>query len=187
MASSAITANYEIGHDLKSIQVRDPFFFSVPRPMFSRVRNAMKLSFAFYDLSNYLKIQNDRHFWDFTLICEALYFFSLTHVFKGTECNEAIIFVLRYFYALGGYTVFCHSSKGVVVLRSLSLELGGWVYQNLSRQNDGFSSPCALLVNTPLGLFDLKSWRGMNAIFCTGRGYWKWHFCIRGIENDIFA
>ena len=26
--------------------------------MFSRVRNAMKLSFAFYDLSNYLKIQN---------------------------------------------------------------------------------------------------------------------------------
>ena len=57
----------------KSIKLRDPIFF--PRPMFSRVRNAMKLSFAFYDLSNYLKIQNGRHFWDFTPIREALYFF----------------------------------------------------------------------------------------------------------------
>ena len=34
----------------------------------------MKLSFAFYDLSNYLKIQNGRHFWDFTFIREALRF-----------------------------------------------------------------------------------------------------------------
>ena len=71
-AAAAITAKYEIGHSLKSIQVREPIFF--PRPMFSRVRNAMKLSFAFYDPSNYLKIQNGRHFWDFTLIREALYF-----------------------------------------------------------------------------------------------------------------
>ena len=71
-AAAAITANYEIGHNLKSIQFRDPIFF--PRPMFSRVRNAMKLSFAFYDLSNYLKNQNGRHFCDFTLIREALYF-----------------------------------------------------------------------------------------------------------------
>ena len=60
MAAAAITANYEIAHNLKSIQLRDPIFF--PIPMFSRVRNAMKLSFAFYDLSNYLKIQNGRHF-----------------------------------------------------------------------------------------------------------------------------
>ena len=36
-----------------------------PRPMFSRLRNAMKLSFAFYDLSNYLKIQNGRRNWRF--------------------------------------------------------------------------------------------------------------------------
>jgi hypothetical protein len=56
---SAITANYEIGNKLKSIQDRDPIFF--PRPMFSRVRKAMKLSFPFYDHSNYLKIQNGRH------------------------------------------------------------------------------------------------------------------------------
>jgi len=62
-AAAAITANYEIGHNLKSIQFRDPIFF--PRPMFSRVRNAMKLSFAFYDLSNYLKIQNGRRNWRF--------------------------------------------------------------------------------------------------------------------------
>ena len=62
-AAAAITAKYEIGHNLKSIQVRDPIFF--PRPMFSRVRNAMKLSFAFYDLSNYLKIQNGRRNWRF--------------------------------------------------------------------------------------------------------------------------
>ena len=48
-AAAAITANYEIGHNLKSIQVRDPNFFY--RPMFSRVRNAMNLSFAFYDHS----------------------------------------------------------------------------------------------------------------------------------------
>ena len=41
----------------KSIQVRDPFF---PRSMFSRVRNAMKLSFALYDNSNFSKIQNVR-------------------------------------------------------------------------------------------------------------------------------
>ena len=38
-AAAAITANYEIGHNLKSIQVRDPI---LSRPMFSRVRNAMK-------------------------------------------------------------------------------------------------------------------------------------------------
>ena len=62
-AAAAITANYEIGHNLKSIQFRDPIFF--PRPMFSRVRNAMKLSFAFYDLSNYLKIENGRQNWRF--------------------------------------------------------------------------------------------------------------------------
>ena len=53
-----------------------PNFF--PRPMFSSVRNAMKLSFVFYDRSNYLKIQNGRHLgqnWCFeTLIREALYF-----------------------------------------------------------------------------------------------------------------
>ena len=49
MAAAAITANYEIAHNLKSIQLRDPIFF--PIPMFSRVRNAMKLSFAFYDHS----------------------------------------------------------------------------------------------------------------------------------------
>ena len=52
-AAAAITVNYEIGHHLKSIQVRDPIF---SRSMFSRVRNAMKLSFVFYDHSNYLKI-----------------------------------------------------------------------------------------------------------------------------------
>ena len=46
MAAAAITANYEIAHNLKSIQLRDPFF-------------------------------------------------SYTHVFKGKECNEAIIWVLR--------------------------------------------------------------------------------------------
>ena len=54
MAAAAITANYEIAHNLKSIQLRDPIFF--PIPMFSRVRNAMKLSFLFYDHSNYLKM-----------------------------------------------------------------------------------------------------------------------------------
>ena len=63
MAAAAITANYEIAHNLKSIQLRDPIFF--PIPMFSRVRNAMKLSFAFYDLSNYLKFQNGRRNWRF--------------------------------------------------------------------------------------------------------------------------
>ena len=63
MAAAAITANYEIAHNLKSIQLRDPIFF--PRPMFSRVRNAMKLSFGFYDLGNYLKIQNCRRNWRF--------------------------------------------------------------------------------------------------------------------------
>ena len=52
-AAAAITANYEIGHNLKGIQVRDPFF---PRPMFSKIRNAMKLSFLFYDHKNYLKM-----------------------------------------------------------------------------------------------------------------------------------
>ena len=63
MAAAAITANYEIAHNLKSIQLRDPIYF--PRPMFSRVRNAMKLSFGFYDLSNYLKFQNGRRNWRF--------------------------------------------------------------------------------------------------------------------------
>ena len=78
-ATAAITANYEIGHNLKSIQVRDPFFCS--RPMFSRARNAMKLSFAFYVHSNYLKIQNGRHLGQnsrfetlITLIRKALHF-----------------------------------------------------------------------------------------------------------------
>ena len=52
---AAITANYEIGHNLKSVQVRDPIYSIY---MFSRVRNAMKLSFAFYDHSNYHKIKN---------------------------------------------------------------------------------------------------------------------------------
>ena len=59
MAAAAITANNEIGHNLKNIQVRDPIFFSIP--MFSRARNAMKLSFEFYDHSNYFKIQNGCH------------------------------------------------------------------------------------------------------------------------------
>ena len=45
-AAAAITTNYDIGHNLKSIQVRYPFF-------------------------------------------------SYTHDFKGKECNEAIICVLR--------------------------------------------------------------------------------------------
>ena len=97
MAAAAITANYEIAHNLKSIQLRYPIFF--PRPMFSRVRNTMKLSFALLDLSNYLKIQNGRRNWRFqTYSRGALYFFfqfSQTHVFKGKECNEAIICVLR--------------------------------------------------------------------------------------------
>ena len=57
------SANYEIGHNfklnLKNIQIRYRIFF--PRPMFSRFMNAMKLPFAFYDHSNYLKIQNGRH------------------------------------------------------------------------------------------------------------------------------
>merc|ERR1712018_41560 len=72
MAAAAITANYEIAHNLKSIQLRDPIFF--PRPMFSRVRNAMKLSFWFYDLGNYLKIQNGRRR---SKIFDALYFFNV--------------------------------------------------------------------------------------------------------------
>ena len=38
-AKAAITANYEIGRNLKSKQVRDPVF-SRPMTMFSRVRNA---------------------------------------------------------------------------------------------------------------------------------------------------
>ena len=44
-AVAAITANYKIGFDLKSVQTRDPFSIH----MFSRIRNAMKLSFAFYN------------------------------------------------------------------------------------------------------------------------------------------
>ena len=63
----------------KVYNVEAQFF---PRSMFSMVRNTMKLSFAFYDLSNYLKIQNGHHFWDFTLIHEALYFF-LDPCFQG--------------------------------------------------------------------------------------------------------
>ena len=53
MVAAAITLNYKIGHNLKSIQVRNPIF---ARPMFLRVRNAMNLSFAFYDHSNYPKM-----------------------------------------------------------------------------------------------------------------------------------
>ena len=75
MAAAAITANYEIAHNLKSIQLRAPIFF--PRPMFSMVRNAMKLSFGFYDLGNYLKIQNCCEIGVFRLIHEALYFCSI--------------------------------------------------------------------------------------------------------------
>ena len=55
VAVVAITRNYEIGHNLKSMQVRDPIF---SRPMFSRVRNVMKLSFTFYNHGNYTKIKN---------------------------------------------------------------------------------------------------------------------------------
>ena len=58
MSAAAIMANYEIGHNWKNIQARVPIYIG---PMFLRVRNAMKLSFAFYDHSNYLKIQNGRH------------------------------------------------------------------------------------------------------------------------------
>ena len=52
-AAAAITTNYKIGHNSKSIQVRDHIF---SRPMFSMVRNAIKLYFLFYDHSNYLKL-----------------------------------------------------------------------------------------------------------------------------------
>ena len=51
----AITGNYEIGHNLKSMQVRNPIF---SRPMFLRVWNVMKLSFTFYNHGNYTKIKN---------------------------------------------------------------------------------------------------------------------------------
>ena len=53
--AAATTANYKIDHNLKNIYMLDTQFFS--RPMFSRTRNAMKLSIAFYDHRNYLKIQ----------------------------------------------------------------------------------------------------------------------------------
>ena len=55
MAVVAITPNYEIVHYLKKLQVRDPIF---ARPMFSRVRNVMKLSFSLYNHGNYTKIEN---------------------------------------------------------------------------------------------------------------------------------
>ena len=87
MAAAAITANYEIGHNLKSIQVRDPFFIldpcfqeqgmqwsyhlhykitkTTPKSKMAaaairanyEIGHAMKLSFTFYDHSNYLNIK----------------------------------------------------------------------------------------------------------------------------------
>jgi hypothetical protein len=71
-AAAAITANYEIGHNLKSIRLRDPIFF--PRPMFSRVRNAIKLSFLFYDHSNYLKL-----LWELQIDVSIIYSFLNIH------------------------------------------------------------------------------------------------------------
>ena len=39
--------------------IREAHYTFFPRTMFSRVRNAMKLSFVFYDHSNYLKFQKE--------------------------------------------------------------------------------------------------------------------------------
>ena len=71
MAAAAIMENYKIGHNLKTIQVNDPNF---SRPMFSRVRNVLKLSFPFYDHSNYLKFKMAAIWVDFWL-------FRLKHLF----------------------------------------------------------------------------------------------------------
>jgi hypothetical protein len=62
-SAAAIMLNYEIIFNLISIQVRDPFF---SRPIFLNlmIRNAIKLLFAFYDHSNFPKLQNigGRHY-----------------------------------------------------------------------------------------------------------------------------
>ena len=59
VAMVAITPNYEISHNLKSTLFRDPIVY---RPMFSRVRNTMKLSFTFYNHGNYTKIKDGHNF-----------------------------------------------------------------------------------------------------------------------------
>ena len=80
-AAAAITAKYEIGHNLKSIQVRDPIFF--PRPMFSRVRNAMKLSFGNV---NYLLVFKRRQRGSlFLLVSEIIWKSKLSGVKMETE------------------------------------------------------------------------------------------------------
>ena len=100
---------------------------SFPRPMFSRVRNAKKLSFAFYDLSNYLKIQNGRHFWDFTLIREALYFLFLDPCFQRYGMQWSYHFCST---ITATTSNFCGSFKltGQLFIRSISLKM---VYQKL--------------------------------------------------------
>ena len=52
-AAAASKGNYEIGHNLKSIQVRGPIIFLIH---VFRVRNAMKPSFATNNHGNYRKI-----------------------------------------------------------------------------------------------------------------------------------
>ena len=56
-ATAAITANYEIIITWKVYKLETTF---LSRPISSMVRNAMKLTFAFYDHSVYHKIQNER-------------------------------------------------------------------------------------------------------------------------------
>ena len=51
---------------------RYTFFTSFPRPMFSRVPNAMKLSFLFYDHCNYLKL-----LWELQIDVSIIYSFIL--------------------------------------------------------------------------------------------------------------
>ena len=85
MAAAAITANYEIAHNLKSILLRDPIFF--PIPMFSRVRNAMKLSFAFYDLSNYFKIEK----WPSKLASLDLFARRYTFVLRSQQLPQTFV------------------------------------------------------------------------------------------------
>ena len=61
---------------------RYTFFPSFPRPMFSRVRNAMKLSFLFYDRSNYRKL-----LWELQIYVSIIYSLLRKSVLNVFHCN----------------------------------------------------------------------------------------------------
>ena len=166
-----MAAIFETSH----LFVRRYTFF--PRPMFSRVRNAMKLSFLFYDHSNYLKL-----LWELQIDVSIIY--SFCWIFGGSNFGHVCMRVKSWSFLVWGSN-FCigrsGSGKKLSILNQILatyeqiLAIYGWWGLNFSNIFGG----------TNLGHFCM---RGSKRKKCCMWGTPKYHFVVSvGLENVFFC